>query len=369
MIRHRNLGDTENVSGLSVAEAVALHQQHTRPLHGRQTPHCMEQIDDRRVVTHCSGVGHWELGAASAPTHMPASSRLTDAEQESAGILHRFDLVPALPCDGHRLRSSLHADLDTVERHEGPTHLLIAEEKISVKKILNRPLKKVGVEADFVENGRQRLDALETGKYGILVTDLHMPGIDGYGLVDAIRKKEKTDGGHFPVIALTADVQMAQRDAYLRHGFDECLLKPVSLGQFRRLLIRWGLLKEAAPEHAALPKLQKKTTAAVDKAAMRELMGAFDDNAIEMLNMFSDMTAPLIKRIQKAQDQNDFHDLKEAAHSLKGAARSACCNILGDMASELQDNAERKKASVELVRDIVAEFARAEIEIKTLKAD
>jgi two-component system, sensor histidine kinase and response regulator len=252
---------------------------------------------------------------------------------------------------------------------EGPTRLLIAEDTISVQEILKRQLQKVGVEADFVENGRQALDALETGKYGILITDLHMPGIDGYGLVDAIRKKEKTDGGHFPVIALTADVQMAHRDAYLRHGFDECLLKPVSLGQFRRLLIRWGLLKEVAPEQAALPRPQQKAKAAVDKAAMRELMGAFDDNAIEMLNMFSDMTAPLITRIQKAQDQNDFHDLKEAAHSLKGAARSACCNILGDMASELQERAERKKPSAELVQEIAAEFTRAEAEIKTLKAD
>jgi two-component system sensor histidine kinase/response regulator len=108
--------------------------------------------------------------------------------------------------------------------------------------------------------------------------------------------------------------------------------------------------RSSTPNTLRCPSFRKKATAAVDKAAMRELMGAFDDNAIEMLNMFSDMTAPLIKRIQKAQDQNDFHDLKEAAHSLKGAARSACCNILGDMASELQDNAERKKASVELVQ-------------------
>ncbi|MGB4107267.1 MAG: response regulator [Alphaproteobacteria bacterium] len=261
-------------------------------------------------------------------------------------------------------RKSSHITID------GPTRLLIAEDTISVQEILKRQLQKVGVEADFVENGRQALDALETGKYGILITDLHMPGVDGYGLVDAIRKKEKTSGGHFPVIALTADVQMAQRDAYLRHGFDECLLKPVSLGQFRRLLIRWGLLGDVLADKVEAPRAGlAATAAAVDKAAMRELMGAFDDNAIEMLGMFAEMTAPLIARIQSAQDNKDFHDLKEAAHSLKGAARSACCNILGDIAAELQERAERKKESAELVQDIAAEFARAEAEIKTLKAD
>jgi PleD family two-component response regulator len=74
---------------------------------------------------------------------------------------------------------------------EGPTRLLIAEDTISVQEILKRQLQKVGVEADFVENGRQALEALETGKYGILVTDLHMPGIDGYGLGRCDTKERK----------------------------------------------------------------------------------------------------------------------------------------------------------------------------------
>ena len=253
----------------------------------------------------------------------------------------------------------------------GPVRLLIAEDTPAVQEILRRQLAKTGIEADFVENGIEALKALETGKYGILITDLHMPGMDGYGLVEAIRTREKETSRHFPVIALTADVQIAQRDVYLRHGFDECLLKPVSLGQFKRLMIRWRLLSDAPDKNRteSLPLLPVELGTAVDKAAMRELMGAFDSNAIEMLNMFIDMTAPLIQRIQTAQERNDFDDLKEAAHSLKGAARSACCNILGDLASELQDDSERKKPRPDLSERIVAEFARTENEIKTLQPD
>lgn len=253
----------------------------------------------------------------------------------------------------------------------GPLRLLIAEDTPAVQEILRRQLAKTGIEADFVENGVEALKALETGKYGILITDLHMPIMDGYGLVDAIRTSEKETGGHFPVIALTADVQIAQRDVYLRHGFDECLLKPVSLGQFKRLMIRWRLLSDTPDKNRAENPslLSVEPEAAVDKAEMRKLMGAFDSNAIEMLNMFIDMTAPLIRRIQAAQERNDFDDLKEAAHSLKGAARSACCNTLGNLASDLQDNSERQKPRPDLTGQIVAEFTRAENEIKTLRPD
>ena len=130
---------------------------------------------------------------------------------------------------------------------EGPTKLLIAEDTASVRDVLQRQLDKLGVEAKFVENGAEALDAVRSGEYGILLTDLHMPEMDGYEVIQNIRKDDEKLNRHFPVISLTADVQMSQRQVYMEHGFDECLLKPVSLGQFQRLLVRWGLLAEDTP--------------------------------------------------------------------------------------------------------------------------
>lgn len=261
----------------------------------------------------------------------------------------------------------------------GPKKLLIAEDTDSVADILKRQLEKIGgVEATFVVNGKEAVQALETGEYGILFTDLHMPEMDGYALSKHIRSTEDGTDEHFPIIALTADVQMAQRETYMRHGFDECLLKPVSLGQFRGLLIRWGLIDmddeiidettmnaEAFddPKHS-----ESNLLAAIDKEAMIAQMGAFDDNAIEMLGMFVDMTSPLVKRIMIAHNHHDMHDLKEAAHSLKGAARSACCNVLGDLASELQDRAKNEEDCDALVPEIEIEFERVKSEVSRLKS-
>lgn len=262
----------------------------------------------------------------------------------------------------------------------GPTKMLIAEDTDSVRDILKRQLDKLGVEASFVENGAQALEALNTGQYGILITDLHMPEVDGYELVDTIRKKEKLDGfSHFPVIVLTADVQMAQRETYFKHGFDECLLKPVSLGQFKRLLMRWGLLDDEAEQGVNENNTSAKgvpdqsgqsdagLAAAVNIEAIKEQMGAFDDGAIEMLHMFVDMTQPLIEKIKMADKADDFGALAEHAHSLKGAARSACCNILGDLASQMQESAEQGQTSNALVEKIEKEFARVGKEVKALK--
>ncbi len=264
----------------------------------------------------------------------------------------------------------------------GPTRLLIAEDTESVRDVLRRQLEKLEVDADFVTNGMDALEALKTNDYGILFTDLHMPNMDGYELTQHIRDNETESGDHFPIVVLTADVQMSARQVYLDHGFDECLLKPVSLGHFRRLLIRWGLLKEQEiietptfdmsdfeTDVAAKPAEDNAEATAFDLAKVKEQMGALDKNTVEMLHMFINMTAPLIERLQHAQKQKDYHDLHETAHSLKGAALSACCNTLGYIAGEIQDFAEEQRDCSYLIIAAVAEFQRAAEEIKTIKPE
>lgn len=250
----------------------------------------------------------------------------------------------------------------------GASKLLIAEDTESVRDVLQRQLDKLGVEATFVENGVEALEFVRSGEYGILLTDLHMPELDGYDVVKNIREDDKKMDRHFPVVALTADVQMSQRQIYLSHGFDECLLKPVSLGQFKRLLMRWGLMNidnNSVKEKPSKNSIIEKSSIDID--AINAQMGGLDEDAIEMLGMFIEMTAPLIEKIKTAQDDNNFHDLAEAAHSLKGAARMACINQLGDYASALQDSAEDKKDRLDLVEDIAKEFLKAKVEIEALK--
>lgn len=271
---------------------------------------------------------------------------------------------------------------------EGPKRLLIAEDTESVREVMRRQLNTLNVEVDFVVNGLKALEALKTGQYGILITDLHMPEMDGYGLIKTIRDQEKAQGENAkrkPVMALTADVQLAQKQAYLTHGFDECLLKPVSLGQLRRLLIRWGVLSETEEKAEPLPAVSPAAGQVNGRAAKKELlptpegpaidrdavidqMGALDEGAVEMLGLFVEMTQPLIGKIKTAQDADDRDGLRELAHSLKGGARSACCAHLGNLAAKLQDRADNRSEDCDaLVAAIVQEFGRVTEEINQIK--
>ncbi len=271
---------------------------------------------------------------------------------------------------GEAVKNSARKNVGVIE---GPTRLLIAEDTDSVRDILQRQLKSLEVEADFVENGKEALRLLKTGKYGIVFTDLHMPEMDGYELTKTIRDEENNTKRHFPIIALTADVQMAQRETFMRHGFDECLLKPVSLGQLRGLLVRWRLLDEAnvipfATEGSKSKNLGK-TSKPIDRNCLVENIGTLDSTTVEMMKMFVDMTAPMIVKIELALQERNMRQLSEHGHSLKGAARSACCNILGDLASKLQDDAEQSKDCAMLVEDIISAFKDVMRDVKTLEEE
>ncbi|HRQ61781.1 MAG TPA: Hpt domain-containing protein, partial [Alphaproteobacteria bacterium] len=153
--------------------------------------------------------------------------------------------------------------------------------------------------------------------------------------------------------------------------------------------VRWGLIdpegKSAAPPtsadnntgdtigivspaHSSAYAANPNLPPAIDREAMIAQMGDFDDMAVEMLGMFIEMTEPLLTSLMVARDKKDFHDLQEIAHSLKGGARSACCNVLGDIADKLQQRSEADDFAPELVDDMVAEFDRVKAEVASLKA-
>ncbi len=250
--------------------------------------------------------------------------------------------------------------------HDTPRRVLVAEDTESVRDVLARQFKMIGIEADFVEDGQKAIDLFDIEKYGLIITDLHMPHLDGYGVAKYFREHKEKSHNNMPIIAMTADVQLAHRQAYMAHGFDECLLKPVSMGQLKRLFIRWGLLSEKAEAKTATLKTETKSFA-LDKKMVISQMGAFDDNAIEMLQMFIDMTEPMIAKLENAFTNKDISAIKEIAHSLKGAARSACLPDLGNACDLLQEHIENDGAIDSAMKDkIDLEFQRAKTEISSL---
>jgi len=75
------------------------------------------------------------------------------------------------------------------------------------------------------DNGSLCLDLLEHESIDLLLVDVQMPVIDGYGVLEAVRSHKRL--GSLPVVAVTALAMLGDREQALRAGFDGYLSKPI----------------------------------------------------------------------------------------------------------------------------------------------
>src|SRR5207302_5141096 len=84
-----------------------------------------------------------------------------------------------------------------------PLRILVAEDNEFNAQLLEQLLARRGHRVRLANNGREALSVAEEGSFDLLLLDVHMPELDGFQVIQAIRERERSAGGHLPVIALT----------------------------------------------------------------------------------------------------------------------------------------------------------------------
>ena len=108
-----------------------------------------------------------------------------------------------------------------------PLHLLVAEDNEFSAELLEQLLVRRGHRVRVANNGREALNFAQDAGFDLLLLDVHMPELDGFQVVQAIRERERAAGGHLPIIALTARSRKEDRERCLAAGMDDFLSKPV----------------------------------------------------------------------------------------------------------------------------------------------
>jgi CheY-like chemotaxis protein len=104
--------------------------------------------------------------------------------------------------------------------------IVVVEDHDDARRYLGLFLNQMGANVVLARNGFEGLEATKNNRPNLVVSDLKMPGMDGFGLLREIRALGPNAGGSVPVIAMTALVTYADRARILNAGFQACLPKP-----------------------------------------------------------------------------------------------------------------------------------------------
>jgi len=116
--------------------------------------------------------------------------------------------------------------------------ILLAENNQTNQKVITQQLALLGYETELAINGVEAMKLLIAGKFDLLLTDCHMPEMDGFELTQNIRagRTIRTD---LPIIAITANALSGEAEKCKAAGMDDYLSKPVELGALRTALEKW----------------------------------------------------------------------------------------------------------------------------------
>ena len=238
--------------------------------------------------------------------------------------------------------------------------ILIAEDNKTNQDVIKRQLAVLGYACEIADDGKQALEAWREGSYAVLLTDCHMPEMDGYELTGAIRAAEAEGDStedRIPIVAITANALQGEGDRCLEAGMDDYLAKPLEMDKLIKTLAKWMPASaatdveaeaeaeteteapkgEQAPPAAGETQVEEKAgDGPIDPSALKNVFGDDDETFKEILLDFVDPATSNVAEIEAAFAEKSPQGVAAAAHKLKSSSRAVGANELADLCLEME---------------------------------
>jgi len=227
----------------------------------------------------------------------------------------------------------------------GGIRILVAEDDLVTRMVLEKLLEKAGYRADFANDGQEAIDALKRENYDIVLMDCFMPRLDGFAATRMIRDSA---GGDFdpriPVIAMTGLTGDADRERCIEAGMDEHIGKPVNKDELVAAIEKsMGVVAHAA------------------SASQAQDGDAWDGDFLDtLIGKFTAEIPDVVSSLQKAVETTDLAGLERIGHRLRGASDILDIHSLSSRSGKLEragKDGDMEQAG-QLASELVAELQK-----------
>jgi signal transduction histidine kinase/CheY-like chemotaxis protein/HPt (histidine-containing phosphotransfer) domain-containing protein len=237
--------------------------------------------------------------------------------------------------------------------------ILIAEDNPTNQIVMKNLMNRLGYCIDVAANGVEALEMLKKRPYKLLITDCHMPEMDGYELTKRLRAEEQANHlPRLPIVALTGDALAGAAQYCLDVGMDDYLSKPVAIDLLDQAVHRWlpaaaalrqPLDAEAGPGKPAAASTVPLAPPAAAKvempaepaappflpAALRDVFGSLNEDAFELHSRFLDQTGRSSQAIREAVGRADYIAAAAIADRSRTAAECVGAAELAQLCGQL----------------------------------
>ncbi|GAA4308549.1 ATP-binding protein [Pontixanthobacter gangjinensis] len=171
----------------------------------------------------------------------------------------------------------------------------------------------MGFEIETAENGKIGLQKLEKGNFDIVLTDIQMPFLDGFELINNIRSRKAFKD--LPVIALSGRTDI-EKEVYTKAGFNNKLLKPYKPQELKQNiadLLDLSIAEETEPEAGKIEKLQSDS---YDLSDIYEFSGQDDDAMYAIIQAFLEGAHQSLADLKQAYEEQDKDKMGKLAHRM-----------------------------------------------------
>jgi two-component system sensor histidine kinase/response regulator len=240
-------------------------------------------------------------------------------------------------------------------------NLLLAEDNLINQAVALGVLNLEGYSVMVVSNGREALDAHAKGPFDLILMDCHMPEMDGFEATKKIRERERQgEAKRVPIIALTANAMIQDREECLNAGMDDHLSKPYGRLQMRDMLNRW-MSPASTPSTVEEPAPPAQASQLLDRSVLEQLRELQTKDQPDLLarviNLYLIESPKLMQKLKRAAGSGNASEVARTAHSLKSSSAHVGAKALSRLCSDLEASAR-----LAVTEDVGTIFAKVETE-------
>lgn len=200
--------------------------------------------------------------------------------------------------------------------------ILVFEDNLLNQKLIEKRLKSWGCLVHITDNAQYGINILENNKIDLVFMDLRMPVMDGFEVTRRIRSSKNTYVSQIPIIALTADFSIKDKEQCQDNGINDYILKPYSPDELLLKLTSnradMNIMDKIDHEVASQPRaIIDEEALKIDlKLILEECMGELD-LLEELISLYKQNALEFIGNVKHHLQLGDYENIQFAAHKMK----------------------------------------------------